>query len=265
MTTYADEDPVDVEALAGGPGEAVWVGDIGDNRTARSTITVHRLVPSPDGGGVPRTRFELRYPDRPHDAETLLVHPDTGRLLVVTKSFTRGGVVYRAPQRLDPGGVNRLERVGAVRGLLTDGTFLPDGERILLRSYGGAAVYSYPDLEQLAAFALPPQEQGEAIAVGDDGRVYVTSEGRGAEVLALDLPAVDSAGGSERGEGAAPAPPASSEASGERREPSSRYDPQPWMGLGPAGLLLAALGSAVGLGLLWWSLRAARRRSRRRR
>lgn len=254
VTTFAEEDPVDVEALADGPGDAVWVGDIGDNRGVRSSIVVHRFVPLEGGGRVAAARFRLEYPGRPQDAETLLVHPRTGRVHVVTKSFPRGGTVYRAPRRLDADGPNRLEEMGRVGGLLTDGTFLPGGRRILLRSYGGAAVHAYPSLEQEVAFPLPPQEQGEAVAVGDDGRVYVTSEGHGAEVLALDLPTPEQAEVSRE--------PVQQER--ERREPRPAYDPQPWMGLGPAGLLLAVLGSALAVLVLREVVRAVRRRGRRR-
>jgi hypothetical protein len=260
VTTFAGEEPQDVEALASGAGDAVWVGDIGDNRRSRSSVTVHRFVPVPGGGHVAAARFELTYPDRPHDAEALLAHPRTGRLLVVTKSFTRGGTVYRGPGRLEPGATNRLERVGSIPGLVTGGAFLPGGDRILLRTYGAAAVYSYPALRQLVHFALPAQEQGEAVAVGDDGRVYLTSEGEGSDVLVLDLPEAGAAPGAAAAPHGSPAP-----APAPQREPGTHYDPQPWMGLGPAGLLLTLVGSAVALGLLWLLLRASRRRGRRRR
>lgn len=262
VTTYADDDPEDVEALAQGTDDALWVGDVGDNRRSRSTIEVYRVVPVPGGGQVPATRYELEYPDRPHDAETLLVHPQTGRLYVVTKSFTRGGTVYRAPHRLRPGEPQILEQVATVPGMVTDGTFLPGGRRVLLRTYGSAAVYAYPGFEPLASVPLPGQEQGEAVAVARDGRVYLTSEGERSDVLVMDLPQLPAAGSRGPG-GAAGGPsgaPGDPEAAEQSTEPSSRYDPQPWMGLGPAGLLLAVLGSASVLLVL----RAVLRRSRRR-
>lgn len=258
VTTYAGEEPEDVEALAPGAGGALWVGDIGDNRTARSSIHVYRVVPLRGGGEVSAARYELTYPDRPHDAEALLVHPRTGRIFVVTKTFARGGAVYRAPRRLDADRTNRLEEVGSVPGMVTDGTFLAGGERVLLRTYGSGAVYSYPELDELTSFLLPAQEQGEAVAVGDDDRIYLTSEGERSDVLVMDLP--EPAATPTADPGTADRDPAEE---AERTEPSTRYDPQPWMGLGPAGLLLAVLGSGVVLGLGWWLLRASRRRSRR--
>ncbi|HEX6249340.1 MAG TPA: hypothetical protein VFZ64_15840 [Nocardioidaceae bacterium] len=260
VTTYADEDPDDVEALASAPDGALWVGDIGDNRRSRGSIRVHRLRPAPGGGTVGAQSYELVYPGPPTDAEALLVHPRTGRLLVVTKTVLRGGEVFRAPRRLVAGQRHELERVAAVPGIVTGGTFLPGGDRVLLRSYGEVAVYTYPGFDRVASAPVPAQGQGEAVAVGDDGRVYLTSEGELSDVLVMDLPRPGS-------EGAGPetdATPAPGEPGPDGAEPSPRYDPEPWMGLGPWGLLLAVLGSVLGAGLVWYLLRAARRRGRRR-
>ncbi|HEU4515237.1 MAG TPA: hypothetical protein VFR87_19165 [Nocardioidaceae bacterium] len=259
VTTFAADEPEDVEALAPGVGGALWVGDIGDNRTSRDSIHLYRVVPQRGGGEVSAPRYELEYPDGAHNAEALLVHPRTGRVLVVTKTFARGGTVYRAPRRLDPDGPNRLEKIGAVAGMVTDGAFLPGGDRLLLRTYGSGAVYAYPAVEEVTSFGLPAQEQGEAVAVGDDGRVYLTSEGERSDVLVMDLPSP--------GAGPSAEPSDDDEAPAEQTgdtEPSTRYDPEPWMGLGPAGLLLAVLGSGIALGLVWWLVRASRRRGRRR-
>jgi hypothetical protein len=142
-----------------------------------------------------------------------------------------------------------------VPGLLTDGTFLPDGRRVLLRTYGSAAVYSYPGFEKIAEAPLPHQEQGEAIAVGDDGRVYLSSEGEGSDVLVVDVPRE-----------APGADPTTGEATDDAQQspatrPSSEYDPQPWLGLGFWPFLLTVL--AAGLAVLL--VRAALRRARRRR
>lgn len=256
VTTFAAADPVDVEALAAGRGGTVWVGDIGDNRRARDSVTLHRFRPVPGGGSVRAATFGLRYPDGPHDAETLLVHPRTGRVLVVSKRPVVGGVVYRAPSRLDAGVVHRLTAVARVPGLVTDGAFLPDGRHVVLRTYGSAAVYTYPGFEPVAAFDLPAQRQGEAIAIGSDGRVYLSTEGPLSDVLAMDLPDLaDRRADPDTDPGPDPRPDTDDSAS-----PSTdRY-------VDAAGAAPAAVGTAVaGLVLLGLVLRAARRRGRRRR
>lgn len=267
-TSTYPADPDDVEALAPGRRAGdVWVGDIGDNERARTTVAVHRLTGVGRGDRtVPAASYELRYPSRPRDAEALLVHPRTGRVLVVSKELIGSGTVYRAPARLDPGAIHRLEPVARAPRMVTDGAFLPDGRHVLLRTYGSAVLYTYPGFEVVAEAELPEQEQGEAVAVDPAGRVLVSTEGAGSEVLEVAAPTTPTP--------TTPTPPsAEPTASPEpetlrsddprtpRRRLADAADPAPGDGDGVwlPGLALAALG-AVGLGL-----RVARRRSRRRR
>lgn len=184
--TYADEDPVDVEALAPAADGAVWVGDIGDNGRSRGSIAVYRV--ERPGEDAPAARFELVYPDGSHDAETLLAHPRTGRLLVVTKQPLVGGTVYHAPARLREGDLHRLEPVSQVAGLVTDGAFFPDGRHVLLRTYGSAAVYRYPGFDLVGQVRLPRQRQGEGLSISPEGRILVSTEGVFSPVLEIRLP-----------------------------------------------------------------------------
>ena len=165
VTTWSAE-PDDVEALAPAAADGeVWVGDIGDNqrraflgvggaRAGRRRATVDVDVPS----------YELVYPEGARDAESLLADPATGRLYVVSKGVL-GGALYAAPERLSARKPNRLEEVGPVLGIATDAAFFPDGRHIIVRSYSEAAVYSWPELEEVGRFGLPDQQQGEGIAV----------------------------------------------------------------------------------------------------
>ena len=87
----------DLEDIAIGPGpqrgvDYLYLGDIGDNDGRRREIRVVRF-PEPKLSG-PRGQqltvadaeeIRLIYPDGPHDAEALLVAPETGNLFVVTK------------------------------------------------------------------------------------------------------------------------------------------------------------------------------------
>jgi hypothetical protein len=255
VNVFAEETPVDLEALAPGRDGTIWVGDIGDNARVRGSIRVHRIEPAHAGGRVPATTYELAYPDRPHDAEALLVHPRTERVLVVTKRPLLGGVVYRAPEELREGKVHQLEAVAKVSGMITDGTFLPDGRHVLLRTSGGAAVYTYPDFERVAEFLLPVQDQGEGIAVGEDGRIYLSSEGEFSDVLVMDMPPLSEP---EAGDAAETEPEA-----GEEPPAGPAPETEDGPGLGrPPGYAVAAVAGAA---LVAVFVRASRRRSRRRR
>jgi hypothetical protein len=189
-TTYTTDEVVDVEALAAGRDGSVWVGDIGDNGGRRASITVYRLPPlEPGDRTVAAERFELRYVDGPKDAETLLVHPRTGRLHVVSKGLF-GGRVYAAPEQLRTDGTAVLRPVGEVEGTVTDGAYFQDGRHVVVRTYSSAAVLDAEGWESLGRFALPDQRQGEGVAVAGGGRrLLLSSEGRRAEVLSVPLPA----------------------------------------------------------------------------
>lgn len=238
-------DTDDVEAVAPAGRDAVWVGDIGDNTRSRPSVTVTR-VPL-DGSAV--SSFQLVYPDGARDAEALLVHPRTGRLLVVSKGVF-GGRLYAAPAELDPDGPNRLVPVGETAGIVTDAAFFPDGRHLLVRTYTQAVVHAWPSMEIVGTFGLPRQEQGEGIAVSPAGEVFASSEGQRAPVLRIRLPAEVSA--------AMLAPEPSAPAASGRPEPdrteldvfdraASERPVLPW-----------AVGLVVFLGLIWVAARASR-------
>lgn len=185
VTSWTPE-PTDVEALApAGPGH-VWVGDIGDNQRARSSIEVLRVpVGRGDRTASPET-YELVYPDGAHDAEALVSHPVTGQLFVITKGVF-SGTVYAAPQPLRTDDLNRLVAVGEAPGIVTDATFLPGGGGVVMRTYGAAHLASFPSWQPVSSEDLPAQDQGEGVTVA--GRdLLVSTEGARTEVLRVPLP-----------------------------------------------------------------------------
>lgn len=184
-------DADDIEALAPAGDGHVYAADIGDNEAKRDEIEIARV---PFGRGdreVDAATYDLVYPDGPHDAETLLVHPKTGQVFVVAKEFI--GRLYAAPKDLEEKGRNELTAVDEVLGIATDGAFFPDGKHLVLRNYTQAALYTWPDLDRVNLVELPPQQQGEGIAVTESGEVLIGSEGALSEVLRvpLGLPEVD--------------------------------------------------------------------------
>ncbi|MEO6512535.1 MAG: hypothetical protein ABIO16_16170 [Nocardioides sp.] len=183
--THWSDDPVDVEALAPAGDGAVWVGDIGDNRADRDSVSVTRV--DVVGDDTDRPTYDLVYPEGARDAESLLADPATGRLYVVSKGVF-GGTLYAAPQRLVANKPNHLREVGAMLPVATDASFFPDGRHVIVRNYTEAAVYTWPDLDEIGRFGLPHQMQGEGIAVAEDGTIYASSEGLRSPVLTISLP-----------------------------------------------------------------------------
>jgi Lon protease-like protein len=153
----------------------------------------------------------LRYPDGPHNAETLMVDPVTRDLYIVTKEPDGHSGVFRKKAPHADGEEVTLERVAdldfggaALPGGMTTtaGDFSPDGAWIVVRTYNATAWLWRRDRASTvdAAFAtagcplsLPAERQAEAIAFDRDGQHLIsTSEGAGQPInrvaLARDAP-----------------------------------------------------------------------------
>jgi hypothetical protein len=250
--TLAGIDPYDPEALAPGTDArgrpALFLGDLGDNDRRRPDVSVFRFAePSRLADQtVPATWYRFTYPDRPHDAEALLVGP-TGRILIATKALSGAGL-YRAPRHLvtQDQGTNRLTRIAGVPSIVTDGAYLPDG-RFVLRTYTAVYVYDRPGHE-VARAELPPQPQGESVAADGD-RLLIGSEGVHSHVLAVPVPT---------GHTLSPPPPTTSVPT---HPPSATAAPRQPSSSGTPGWALAGLGALVVLAGAA-ALAAARRRTR---
>ena len=244
-TRYGESDDAEAMAPARESGY-VWVGDLGDNLAQRRDVALRRVPVGRGDRTVVAPTYRLVYPDGAHDAETLVRDPTTGRLYVATKGVL-GGTLYAAPETLDPDGPNELEPVGDVLPIATDGGFLPDGKRLVIRNYAVAAVYAFPSMEKLDQFQLPDQEQGEGIAVDHDRTLLLSSEGVHSDVLRVPLPAAAAS---------SPAPTAS---------PTARTEPHQETELGETTQTQRSawpwlLGGVVGLGMVLVLTLSLRRR-----
>lgn len=202
---------IDWEDIAAGPGiqpgtSDLYVGDIGDNDRKRDYVTVYRvaepLINSDDSATANRQRatepaeaIRLKYPDGKHDAETLLVHPLTGDLYIITKDFTSSTGVYKLKAPFSIASVNTLSRVAVISvpnligGLITGGDISPDGTKVVLCDYLSGYEITLPvdakgDFdriwkEPMAKVELGPRKQGEAVCYSLDGNaILATSEKR---------------------------------------------------------------------------------------
>jgi hypothetical protein len=179
----------DWEDMAAGPHHSLWVGDIGDNGTARDSITVHRFVEPATLNDMTTssTPYEFTYPDGAHNAEGLMVHPVSGRVYVVTKQSSGGGI-YAAPTSLSTSNPNRLSRVATAPSLVKAAGFSPDGSRMVLSA--GSALYVYQSIGGTPVTVQKPSlKQGESAEFSRDGRtVLVGSEGADSPVYRVQLP-----------------------------------------------------------------------------
>jgi len=164
----------------------LWVGDIGDNRDSWPDVSIYRIrEPRELGTRVRKARqWRFTYPDRPHNAETLMVRGE--RTWVATWQLASGGL-YSVPLSR---GTSIARRVADVGALTTDGAINPSGTGYVLRDYLDVHVFrGLPPGRRIATFALPTQVQGEAITWTRDGRgLFIASE-KDTRLLRVDLPA----------------------------------------------------------------------------
>jgi hypothetical protein len=196
----AVEDWEDIDVGPCPDGSCIYIGDIGDNNAKRGSLTIYR-VPEPDSGGDARSRktesMRLLYPDGAKDAEALAVLPN-GSLFIVTKGERSSVMLYRTPGPFTHGATVRLEPVAtildAAKGVgvprqdrVTGAAASADGRWIVLRTLSAVIFYLTSDLEsgrvrEVLRYDVSAlgERQGEGVAFGSDGTVWLVSEGGGA-------------------------------------------------------------------------------------
>jgi hypothetical protein len=178
-------------AIAGcATGDCLYIGDIGDNRSSRPRITIYR-VPEPADGALatkPAEIFHATYADTPHDAEALLVLND--QLFVITKETPSR--IYQSTGPLTAGATIKLALVRPLndRVRITGAAVSPDGRWVALRSNAMLMLFTReafikggpPIKIDLTSLKEP---QGEGVAFGTAGDVYLVSEGGDATVAGM--------------------------------------------------------------------------------
>ncbi len=168
--------PEDTEALSLGPcpgntrSSCIYIGDIGDNDKARKSIEVVLVdeVGAFPKSVSPRTRLKLRYPDGPHDAESLAVHP-SGTIYILTKE---------RPARLFKANANAKDQTLIPVTTLdaglppTDMAISDDGSRLLVLTYSDAVEFSF-DFKQQQKIRLNFLQQQESVTYLPGSRSFI--------------------------------------------------------------------------------------------
>jgi hypothetical protein len=192
--TAVDWEDISVGACPGGP--CVYIGDTGDNKLVRDGYVIYRVIEPavlPTDGSiisVDYQQFPFVYPDGPHNAETLLVHPVTGQVFIITKDKDISATVFEMPLPLVPDQQVTLVPTATLLispvdgdGIATDGAFHPCGDRLLVRTTeflfelrrapGDSLVSLFTSTPVKVPVADEPQGEGVTFAL--DGLHYFTS------------------------------------------------------------------------------------------
>ncbi len=193
--------PRDVEAVSIGPDDQIYVGDIGDNLDGSwPYVWIYRL-PEPrqlKDQTIRATQYVVKYADGARNAESLVVHPKTGRVYIIDKKED-GGHLYEGPVRLSAHGTNVFKPIAAVDLWATDAAFSPDGTQLAVRGYFGGILYDWNGgkIKRRGRLDVPLQRQGESVTYSADGtELLYGSEGADSPVQAEPAPGGGSASAS---------------------------------------------------------------------
>lgn len=183
----------------------LYIGDIGDNGEKRLEMAIYR-VEEPrisDGSETAEAdRIRFRFPDGYRDSETLLVHPLTSDIYVITKTMIGAAEVYRIPSEFNGPPVTAVKvadfSVPAIpEGLLTGGDISPDGRYMVISDYFGGYEFAVPgqgeDFEAVwtqspVRFDLGARRQGESVCYSADGKsIFATSEKGQSPLIRIDV------------------------------------------------------------------------------
>ncbi|CAM5305878.1 MULTISPECIES: hypothetical protein [Streptomyces] len=188
--------PRDVEAISVGPGNRLFVADVGDNLGGTWPYVWIYELPEPkklQDATVRATQYVVKYADGPRDAEAMVVHPRTGRVYLIDK-HEDGGHLYEGPEKLSPSGDNVFEPIAPVELWTTDAALSPDGQDLAVRGYFGGIHYAWNGgkLKREGRLSVPLQGQGESVTYSADGsRLLFGSEGEQSGVVSRPAPGAD--------------------------------------------------------------------------
>ncbi len=166
----------------------LYFADIGDNGVNRESVQVYRVEePAAEAKTVAATRFELIYPDGPHNAEAFMVDPKTGAMLIVSKTNSGPSYAYQFDMKKGAGpivgkslGPLELGGVADAEKLVTGGDIDAAGRKLVLRTYAFAHEFDYASdapwcLGKPYRIKTAAEIQGEAIAYSLDGKTLLTT------------------------------------------------------------------------------------------
>ena len=189
---------IDWEDLAVAPceeGECAFIADIGDNGESRDHVTIWR-APLTGTTSATAVACDLAFEDGvARDAESLLLFPDES-VRIVTKSSGTTEVFY-APTLACDGSVQSLTEEAdlTLDEPVTGGAVSADGSLVVLRGLTIGWAWRGCVLDWSASpepLLFVGEQQGEGVAIAEDGTLYSSSEGKTFELHELPCAATES-------------------------------------------------------------------------
>lgn len=173
--------------LSSGPKAGVqylYIAETGDNLLVHTDYAVYRLEePVAATDTVKQVdKISFFYPDGSHNAEAILVDPDTKDIFIITK-VERRSKVFKLTYPYSTTVANKAEEVGILTyNLAVSAAMSPSGKEIVVKTYD--AIYSYPRKtgetiiqtlgKEPVSLPYTQEPQGEAIVFANNDSGYYT-------------------------------------------------------------------------------------------
>ena len=207
-----NEDWEDIASFKDAAGQCyIYIGEIGDNKLKRGKQAVYRVkepnIRTADAASnskkpietEPAEAAQFQYPDQLENAETMMVHPVTGDVYVLTKRVSGPSRVYRFRPVFGSSESLTLEKIAEIsvpavpNGVLTGGDISPDAKHIIVCDYSQGYELTLPEAsanfddiwkQTPMPVDLGKRKQGESICYSADGNaIFAGSEGRNSPII----------------------------------------------------------------------------------
>ena len=214
VTGAENRDWEDVAEFKDASGQCyLYIGETGNNDLDEQRAVVYRVkepaVTEAARGSTrknplqtePAESVRVVYPGTRENAETLMVHPKSGDIYIVSKRFEGPATVYKVPPQfgaerdVTAGKIAEISVPSVPNGLLTGGDISPDGTRVALCDYAAGYELTLPagdtnfdDIwkQQPMRFDLGERKVGESVAYSPDGtEIFAGSEGKNSPIFVL--------------------------------------------------------------------------------
>ncbi|OQP54353.1 hypothetical protein A4H97_23005 [Niastella yeongjuensis] len=178
--------------LGGGPvpgKQYLYIAETGDNLLAYDDYTIYRLEEPKANVDTVRNvdRISFFYPDGSHNAEAILVDPDTNDIYIITKTDLHSKL-FKLPVINSTKGMNEVQEVGELPyNYVVSAAISPNGKEIVVKTYD--AIYHYPRTagetipqtlhKKYTSLPYQQEPQGEAIVFDNSDSGYYTISEKG--------------------------------------------------------------------------------------
>jgi hypothetical protein len=197
----------DIAIFKDGSGKCyLYIGDIGNNELKKNQLTIYKISEPQVSDSVKDSSkqnpiqtesaeaINFSYPESTHNAETLLIHPTTGEIYVLTKHESRPSEIFKIGAKTEK--IADIKVPAVPYGMLTGGEISPDGKRLIICDYVAAYEIKLPetagnfdDVWQQAPnrIELGERKQGESICYSADGKsIYAGSEKKNSPMIRVE-------------------------------------------------------------------------------